>query len=152
MHHHAVILLAAREGDGLTHIACVRDPAARLALLQTYGVEIARSETFGPSQHAEAIAQALKRRFQPAALEAGGPWFAIEYPQARAALAEYDLATGLRSRMGRVPVGARVRVAGFGAGAVTGFSACGRVAVAIHRLTHVAIEVLAPASQVEALS
>jgi len=146
------ILLAAREGDGLTHIGCVQDPKARLQLLQAYGVEIARAEVFGPTRHAPEIAQALKRRFTAAALEPGGPWFAVEFAQAREALVEYDLASGRRSSLGPMAVGSAVRVAGFGAGTVTGFSACGRVAVAINRVTHAALNVLAPASQVEALS
>lgn len=146
------ILLASRQGDGLTLIDCVDDVDTRLQLLQAYGVEIAATFRTARSRHALEVARELKHRFALAALEPGGPWFAVEYHQAMDALREYDMATGQRARRGSIGIGDPVHVTGAGYGTVKGYSPCGRARVSIERYANVALEVLAPASLVESLA
>lgn len=144
------IAIVRRAGDGLIQIAAVSDVAANLRLLQSFGVEIDAQTATHPARHARSIVAALRARFHRAAID-GGPWYAIEFFEAREALAEYDLDSGERHRAPGLELARPVRVDGIGEGLVTGFSACGRVQVSINRFPRGVLTTLAPANQVHAL-
>src|SRR5690349_12207286 len=93
---HQRILIAQRAGDGLVHVGALEEPAERIRLLQTYGVEIDAHTCTRPTPFARQIVTNVKRRFELAALDERGPWFVVEYSRLVRAVGEYDLETGER--------------------------------------------------------
>lgn len=150
-------LLVVEDASGTVNLAALQHPEARLHYYTQQGLTIQRHRIVRAAASL-AIYDALRRRFQlaatvpAAARPISSAWYLLEFDAIVDAILEYDPTTGERGRRELLAVGDQVNVTGFGAGKVTGFSACGRIAVAIDRITHAALNVLAPASQVEALT
>jgi hypothetical protein len=147
----ARILIARRAPDGLVYLGALESPAERIRLLQENGVDVEQHLVTRPTPHARLIAQRLKRRFARASIEGCGPWFAVEYSRAIAALGEFDLETGERVASERVGLGASVDVDGAGTGRVTGFASCGRIEITVDRFKPASMVVYAPAGLVRPL-
>lgn len=140
------VALVRRAGDGLVQVAAVTDVAANLQLLQSFGVEIDARMATKPGRRARAVVDALRQRFRHACT--GGPWYAIDFFDARTAITEYDLETGERIASREIGLHSTVHVDGMGVGKVTGFSGCGRVEVTFNHLRYTSLVTLAPRSQV----
>ena len=106
--HTCLVVLLTATG-GVTFLT-TRHPAAQLDHLGTQ-LEIARSLVI-TTPHAERIAVQLRATFSGKALSTFGdhPYYLVDWEEVEAALAEFDLVTGRRLRMGDVAVGDPVRV------------------------------------------
>jgi hypothetical protein len=137
------ILVVRRAGDGLVQIAAVTDVAANIQLAQSFGVQIdGRLET-RPGRAVRSVVEQLHRRYRRAGID-GGPWFAVDFWDARDAVAEYDLDTGERIAAHALGLNDTVWVEGTGYGKVTGFTSCGRVEVTHLRTKLASLVVCAP--------
>lgn len=103
-------LVALQTATGAVTFLVTRHPGVQLAHLGTQ-LEIARSLVV-TTPHAERIARQLEAEFAGKALSTYGdhPYFLVDWEFVEQALAEFDLVTGRRLRMGDVAVGDAVRV------------------------------------------
>ena len=146
-------LLVVEDAGGHVNVAALQHPDARLHYYTQQGLLIHRQRVIAAPAAAE-IYDALRARFRHAAASPapnwtiGSAWYVLEFDAVTAAIGEYDLQTGVRRASGPLTAGARVKVDGFGAGQVKGFSPCGRVVVDFDRYPHIALQALAPTCQV----
>ena len=106
----AVCLAIVATATGAVTFLVTRHPGVQLAHLGTQ-LEIARSLVI-TTPHAERISSQLQAEFAGKALSTFGdhPYFLVDWEEVERVLAEYDLATGRRLRMGDVAVGDLVQV------------------------------------------
>jgi hypothetical protein len=102
------------------------------------------------TDHFREITQTLQARYKPYSVDGFGLWFELDLSTLRDAIAEFDLGTGQRVRMGpHLRVGGRATVKDMGAGTITAINERGAV-VALDRPKGSVRQVIAPRALLEA--
>lgn len=88
-----------------------------------------------PAKGAKRVVTQLAARFEASitASTAEAFWTTADFEEIKSAIAEYDLATGMRIENAGVKVGSEVQINNLGRGTVTGFDKSGRLMVTLER-------------------
>lgn len=109
-HELPLCLVAVRTATGVVTFKVTRRPTEQVIHLGTQLVIDQRSVLATP--HAERIARELREQFTDHAVGVVSrePWFLVDWEQVTRAIEDFDPATGWRTRLGDISVGAEVQV------------------------------------------
>lgn len=122
------VLVVARDGGGRTLLLGTDNAVNRLILINGASPLEHVVRAYRTDHFARIVAE-IVQQFGQVSCDAFGAWFHLDANKIHAAIAEYDLATGDRQRVGQIERGKCVWVRGSGIGTVKSISAKGELIV-----------------------